>query len=260
MNHALNYWWLVFPLAGIFGWRGKNSRSRRRHDIDPHQQPAAPGYDPLTSGQNAPAYQYAAPTYQPAPAVDPAQQRAAAVGKMVAEHDSINARWLAYELDVGKMIDFPMMSDVREPLTVDFLRAKRTADALRPDQPQQLATDPAAAEYRTAVHAYGMAFDIAEREAKRLKDRNYSEDERSHLGRARKLTAMAEDEAATPAERQSAYKRVQKELDGLLVLPDATLAELERRVQGIIAAHPTGQATAPSTAQPTAPARERPTP
>ena len=50
-------------------------------------------------------------------------------------HDAVNKRWLDYELDVGKLIDYPVMTDVREPLTVAFLRAKREADGLRPAAP-----------------------------------------------------------------------------------------------------------------------------
>jgi hypothetical protein len=44
-----------------------------------------------------------------------------------------------HELDVGKLIDFPVMTDVREPLTVAFLRAKREADGLRPAKPEEMA-------------------------------------------------------------------------------------------------------------------------
>ncbi|MBZ5869692.1 hypothetical protein LAQ72_27990, partial [Escherichia coli] len=61
--------------------------------------------------------------------------------RLFADHDAVNSRWLAYELDVAKLIDFPMMSDVREPLTVEFLRAKRLADGLRPAVPTDLASD-----------------------------------------------------------------------------------------------------------------------
>jgi hypothetical protein len=169
----------------------------------------------------------------PDPAAQAAQRRED-LRRILAEHDAVNTRWLDYELDVGKMIDYPMMSDVREPLTVDFLRAKRAADGIRPDTADSPVSDSRLAEYRNAVHAFGLAFDIAEREARRIRDRHYSEEERSRLSTARKLANMAEDAGATPAERQSAYKRVRRELDGLLELPDATLAELERRIQGVL--------------------------
>ncbi len=32
-------------------------------------------------------------------------------------HKAVNDRWLAYELDVARLIDYPAMTDVREPLT-----------------------------------------------------------------------------------------------------------------------------------------------
>src|SRR6476620_5556866 len=106
---------------------------------------------------------------------------------LVEDHDAVNRRWLDYELDVGKLIDFPMMTDVREPLTVAFLRAKREADGLRPADPGQLTTSARLTEYRAAVRGYELAFDVAEREARRLKDSNFTGPERERLATARKL-------------------------------------------------------------------------
>ncbi|MET1064638.1 MAG: hypothetical protein ABWX85_06670, partial [Arthrobacter sp.] len=148
----------------------------------------------------------------------------------------VNRRWLDYELDVGKLIDFPVMTDVREPLTVAFLRAKRQADGLRPGAPEDVATAAQLAEYREAVNGYELAFDVAEREARRIKDSNFTGPERDRLATARKLLRIASDAAATPAERQTAYKRARRELDGLIVLPDATLAALEEKIAGMIGA------------------------
>ena len=152
------------------------------------------------------------------------------VSKVKGEHDTVNKRWLSYELDVGKLIDFPMMSDVREPLTVAFLRAKRDADALRPLEGDEISAKSRWDDYRNAVNAFAVAFDIAEKEAHRIKDSAFSEGERQRLGTARKLVNIAEDNAASPAERQTAYKRARKELDGLIVLPDVTIASLEQKV------------------------------
>ncbi|BCW67025.1 hypothetical protein NicSoilB4_17880 [Arthrobacter sp. NicSoilB4] len=149
-------------------------------------------------------------------------------------HDSVNRRWLDYELDVGKLIDFPVMTDVREPLTVAFLRAKRLADGLRPGAPEDITTAARLAEYREAVNGYELAFDVAEREAKRIRDSNFTGPERERLATARKLLRIASDAGATPAERQTAYKRARRELDGLIVLPDATLAALEEKIAGMI--------------------------
>lgn len=157
------------------------------------------------------------------------------VANTLAEHDAINKRWLSYELDVAKLIDFPMMSDVREPLTVAFLRAKRDADALRPLNGAEFPAKSRWDDYRNAVNAFAVAFEVAEKEAHRVKDSAFNADEQQRLGTARKLVKIAENEAATPAERQTALKRVRRELDGVIVLPDVTLAALEQQVARMIA-------------------------
>lgn len=168
------------------------------------------------------------------PLQDPGAFTEVDVEKAMDEHNGVNRRWLDYELDVGKLIDFPMMTDVRQPLTVAFLRAKRDADALKPVSASEVTSKSRWDDYRNAVNAYGVAFDVAEKEAQRVKDSAFSEPERQRLGTARKLVNIAQDEAASSAERQTAYKRARKELDGILLLPDVTLAALEQKVARMI--------------------------
>ncbi|WP_240720807.1 hypothetical protein [Pseudarthrobacter sp. NamE2] len=105
---------------------------------------------------------------------------AAEVEALMASHDETNRRWLEYELDGGKLIDFPLVTDVRED--------------------------------------------------RRIRDSRFTGPERERLVTARKLLMIEENHAATPAERQAAYKRARKELGGLIVLPDVTVAALEERV------------------------------
>lgn len=203
-----HYWWLVFPLSGVAGgWARSWSRaSERRH-------------------------QRRLELYRMKHQAEQAEQvRADEVAQLMAAHDAVNKRWLDYELDVGRLIDYPMMTDVREPLTVAFLRAKRDADGLRPSSPDQIGARSRLDEYRAAVNAYEVAFDVAEREARRLKDSSFSGPERQRLATARQLLTIAVDEAATQAERQTAYRRARRELDGLIVLPDVTVASLEEQV------------------------------
>ncbi|MFX8922135.1 hypothetical protein ABTN04_18750, partial [Acinetobacter baumannii] len=85
-------------------------------------------------------------------------------------------------------------------------------------------------EYREAVTDYEVAFDLAERDARRLRDSGFTEAERKRLHTAQQLLTVAVDEAATPAERQLAYQRVREELDGLISLSDEALDVLEKRV------------------------------
>ena len=87
--------------------------------------------------------------------------------RLFASHDAVTARWLDYELDVAKLIAFPAMSDGRQPLTAAFLRAKRVADGLRPASAKARLTKDQLTEYRNAVADYEVAFDVAERDARR---------------------------------------------------------------------------------------------
>ncbi|WP_347110138.1 hypothetical protein AAHB33_05465 [Paenarthrobacter sp. S56] len=207
-----HYWWLIFPIGGMAGgwarqWsRASEQRHRRKVELYKlkNQQVAAE------------------------------QASQAEVAALMAAHDAVNHKWLDYELDVGKLIDYPLMSDVREPLTVAFLRAKKEADGMRPAAAAEITTAARLAEYRAAVHSYEIAFEIAEHEARRIKDGNFTGPERERLATARKLLRIAEDVAATPAERQTAYKRARKELDGLIVLPETTVAALEEKIAGMI--------------------------
>ncbi|MBO1266638.1 hypothetical protein [Arthrobacter cavernae] len=209
-----SYWWLIFPIGGMAGgWARQWSKaSERRHR------------------RRVELYKLKNQTVQ---AEQASQSEVAA---LIAAHDAVNQRWLDYELDVGKLIDFPVMTDVREPLTVAFLRAKKEADGLRPAAPGEITTAARLAEYRAAVNGFELAFDVAEREAKRIKDHNFTEPERQRLATAKKLLNIASDNAATPAERQTAYKRARRELDGLIVLPEATVAALEEKIAGELGA------------------------
>ena len=129
------------------------------------------------------------------------------------------------------------MTDMRNPLTVAFHKAKRQADLLRPEQPEDLLNDRAAQlDYRDAVHEYVSAFEIAEAEAIRRRRSDFSDDDQQRLARAQHLLQLAQDAAASPQERQNAYARASKELDGLIVLPAPARASIERRIAAAIEA------------------------
>lgn len=225
-----SYWWLLFPLGGMLGggFKALISSRERAHErkIELYRLK-----HPEVAGPNISTHK---------PAIDGAGQdqkdySEADVANVLAEHDAFNKRWLSYELDIAKLIDFPMMSDVREPLTVAFLRAKRDADALRPLSGAEIPAKSRWDDYRNAVNAFAVAFEVAEKEAHRIKDSAFNPDQRQRLGTAAKLIRIAENQGASPAERQTALKRVRRELDGVIVLPDVTIAALEQQVARMIA-------------------------
>jgi hypothetical protein len=75
------------------------------------------------------------------------------------EHDRTDARWLEYELDAAKLLDFPVMIDMRDPLTTRFQKAKLRADFHRPLRAEDLLDGrDAARQYFDAVENYVSAF------------------------------------------------------------------------------------------------------
>lgn len=228
---AGSYWWLIFPIAGVFGgfakrWElGARSRHKRRLEI----------LQAKTALKAAQPPKHVATADDPKPITKPSPTQPQ-LEKLFAVHDGVTARWLDYELDVAKLIAFPTISDGRQPLTAAFLRAKKTADRLRPPSPKSHLSDADLAAYANAVTDYEVAFDIAEREARRLKDSDFTEGERKRLATAQKLLAVAVDGGATPAERQVAYRRVRDELDGLIAVSDDAITILENKVALPIAA------------------------
>ncbi|KJL33744.1 phage tail tape measure protein [Microbacterium azadirachtae] len=223
------HWWIIFPLMGVGGAIvGRLQGLSRQH----HKQKL----ETLRLKGEIKAAQLAA-RGQIAPQLSPreiAQQQANSskelLERLFAEHDEITARWLDYELDVAKMIAFPAMSDGRQPLTAAFLRAKKIADALRPSSSDAKITEQQVTEYLDAVGNYAVAFEIAEKDARRLRDSTFTDDERKRLERAQHMLKVAVDQSATPAERQTAYRRVREELDGLIDLSDAAVENLEKKV------------------------------
>lgn len=225
-HFAANFWWLVFPLGGAVGGglraiaAANERRAERRLERYRLKQQAKIAIAEASgrTRNNAESYRRE-------------------LVKLIAEHDRTDARWFDYEMDIAKLLDFPMMTDMRNPLTIAFHKAKRRADLLRPERPDDIVEDRSAQlEYRDAVHEYVSAFEIAEAEAIRRRRSDFSADDQQRLARAQNLLHLAQDTAATPQERQNAYARASKELDGLIVLPAPTRASIERRIAGQIEA------------------------
>lgn len=228
------YWWLAFPIMGVVGgaykqWqRGARQRHKQRLETMRLKSELKTAELEARSGRRG---------ARPKAAAQPASHSASVssnelLERLFKEHDEITARWLDYELDVAKLIAFPAMSDGRQPLTAAFLRAKKTADTLRPSSADAKVTEQQITEYLDAVGNYAVAFEIAEKDARRLRDSSFSPDERKRLDRAQHMLKVALDDSATQAERQVAYKRVRDELDGLILLSDDAVDVLKKKVAG----------------------------
>ncbi|TSD99213.1 hypothetical protein FOS14_12680 [Skermania sp. ID1734] len=226
LQFVQHFWWLIFVFGGSIGTGLKAVSAAHQRRIERRQERFRIKQQTKVALAQAKARNE----------TDKTTQRRE-IGKTIDEHDQTDARWFAYELNPVTLLDFPMMTDMREPLTVDFHRAKRRADLLRPSDVEALVGNrQAQADYREAVHAYAIAFDVAETEAKRRRRQGFTWDEQQRLVRAQSLLRLAMDTGATPAERQSAYRKAQKELEGLIVLPTNARMEIERHIAGQIEA------------------------
>lgn len=217
-----NYWWLIFVFGGSIGGATKaisaanNRRADRRQEryLAKQQTKIAVAQSKALTRKDE-------------------QTQRREVAKVLDEHNQTDARWFGYETDLVTLLDYPMMIDMREPLTIEFHKAKRLADLQRPDDLEALLNDEdAQTRYREAVHAYAVAFDLAETEARRRRQGGFALEEQARLARAQNLLRLALDDAATPQERQNAYRRARRELDGLIVMPTAACAELEQQIAG----------------------------
>ncbi|MBV8966233.1 MAG: hypothetical protein JO191_08675 [Mycobacteriaceae bacterium] len=226
LHFAGEFWWLIFPLSGVIGGGLKaiaaanERRAERRLERYRIKQ--------QTKIAVAEASGRARSNHD-------ANRRE--MTRVLAEHSRTDAKWLEYELDIAKLLDFPVMTDMRNPATISFHKAKRRADLLRPEKADDLMDNrDAQLEYRDAVADYVSAFDIAESEAIRRRRSDFSSHDQQRIARAQSLMRLATDTGATAQERQSAYGRARRELDGLIALPAMTRASIERKIAGEIQA------------------------
>lgn len=248
------YWWLVFPLMGVMGGIGsaweRNARRRHKRRLEIlHAKSELKAAQAAARGKSLPAV-----STSPRSLLSRGfETDTTYLDRLFAAQDAVTKRWLEYELDVAKLIAYPAMSDGRQPLTAAFLRAKKVADGLRPASSKTQLTSQQLSDYRNAVTDYEVAFDVAERDARRVKDSSFTDAERKRLDTAKQLLTVAIDEAATPAERQLAYKRVREELDGLISLSDGAIEVLEQKVALELPATATGSTPRPPDASTTIP-------
>jgi hypothetical protein len=156
---------------------------------------------------------------------------------VIQRHDDVRKQWASYEMDMNKIIDMPVMTDMREPAIIALHKALKTASSLDPKSLAKLVYVPVQdSAFFSAVNDLEVAFRSAEQEAKKIAWSKFSKEERRSLSTAKKLLSLAMDSGASPAERQAAYKRVFKELQGIIEFPEKTRLEIESRHQLELAA------------------------
>jgi len=125
-----HFWWLIFVFGGTLGGALKAISAANERRIERHQE----RYRLKQQTKIAVAQ---------ARTQDQADERThrREIDKAIDQHDQTDANWFAYEINPVTLLDFPMMTDMREPLTVEFHKARRRADLLRPADTETLVGD-----------------------------------------------------------------------------------------------------------------------
>lgn len=142
--------------------------------------------------------------------------------------ETLKSEWAAYELDVLKVLEYPAVTNMNVPATFEFHKAMRKASHFLTEADSITVDD--VKEFREAVLDVEHRFEVMIVEAKRLKWNDYTEKERVSLQMAQSLLAIAINSASSPHERQIAYKRLMKEVEGIIVLPEKAVMELESKI------------------------------
>lgn len=140
----------------------------------------------------------------------------------------VKKEWLEYEMDLVKVLEYPAVTNMSFPATSDFHKAMRHVNVLMPSGiPASTTPINVLSE---AVLDLEHKFAVMISEAKRSKWSSFSDDERVSLRTAQNLLSIAVNAASSPNERQIAYKRLIREVEGILVFPEEGILELEALV------------------------------
>lgn len=151
-------------------------------------------------------------------------------------HNELLRKIAHSETDWDSLFFMPALTDPNVPQTYAMLRAMRAANTLRDtagELPGDLTpdTDLTTLPYPRAVEAFALAWDAAERHARRVGQKGVPLAERKVIKQIRTLLDVAENSAASQTERDLAYRRVQSLLESLesIHIPAQAMAQLEER-------------------------------
>lgn len=132
-----------------------------------------------------------------------------------------------YSMDILKILHKPLILDMSSSFTRDFHLSLNHAKQVEPLP--DIAFDPNH-PFIKLVGELKFNWDALLAEAEKVNLSNFSPEEAAGIERAKKMMALALDTSTTSAERQLAYRRAMKELEGLLLVPQTAILELEKTV------------------------------
>ena len=125
----------------------------------------------------------------------------------------------SYETDLAKQIDYPMMTDVSEPLVGTYIREMRTVQELDRALGDAPTLDEAKAFSEAAAHLE-VSFKAAVARAEKIRWSTFTAEEQKRLKDARTALAVIQDASTTAEQRNAQYKRITRLLEGLIALTE----------------------------------------
>lgn len=152
-------------------------------------------------------------------------------------HNELLRKIVHAETDWDTLFFTPAINDPSVPETLRMLQAMRVAGTLRDTAGAlpaglPIEVDVTTLPYPQAVEAFDLAWDVAERNARRIGQQATPPRERRMISEIRTLLNITENAAASATERALAYRKVQRLIGDLTTIhvPKTALAQLEARV------------------------------
>lgn len=139
---------------------------------------------------------------------------------------AVQGEWLEWEMDILKVVQFPSLFDLRNEYTRTFHESLNFALSVK----SALKSNEITSEFRQIVAKVQTNWQLAKDEAKRIKTSSFPTQERKRLERALSLLKVALDSSGSESERQVAYTRALKEVEGLVSIPVSSMRELESSI------------------------------
>jgi carbonic anhydrase/acetyltransferase-like protein (isoleucine patch superfamily) len=120
-----------------------------------------------------------------------------------------------YETDIVKIIKYPVMTDRTDPFTQEMVVALNNA--------QRWSEDPDGDDFKDAVGILEKAFLAAESNALKVASTALSEEDRKKTQNAKKLLAIASNDASSENEKRLSFEQAFKQLEGVIAVPESAV-------------------------------------
>lgn len=121
----------------------------------------------------------------------------------------------SYESDIVKIIKYPLMTDRTDALTQAMVIALNNA--------QRWSADPDGSEFEEAIKELEKAFLAAESNALKVASTLLSEEDRKKTQTAKKLLALASNDASSENEKRLSFEQAFRQLEGVVMVPEVAV-------------------------------------